>query len=418
MKKNLTLLLLLILVLKTEAQSSVFNLVDSLLLNGNYEKALILLENTEPKTFSVYEKTAGIYHTIGSDTKALANLQKAIKIDSSKAVKMKLAQLYVSSGLISKAIETYETIIKKDTSNLLAANNLGKLYLAQNKAVKAEEIYRFLKQKDSLNPNYPFQIAEALLAQNKKLAMGQSYLDAYKLDTLSLKSMYELAKFFKSLQIRDSSMLFIEKGLKIDSLNINFLQLKANELYFSKQYNEAINSLKKLDSLNFKSAATYEMFGMCYYNLKDFELAEIHFKNALKLDRENPKIYYRLATLYYDQKKYEVAKLYLSQSITKAKPDLDKQYFLFGIIEKETENFTRAIYYFDEAYKNNRDNYKALFELGTTSDMYFEDKKIAYKHYSNYIKIFENKDVVMTNYAKQRIQEIKKELFIEGEIID
>jgi tetratricopeptide (TPR) repeat protein len=201
-------------------------------------------------------------------------------------------------------------------------------------------------------------------------------------------------------------------------LNINFLQLKVNELYFSKNYEATILYLNKLDSLDFKSVNTYEMFGMCYYNLKDYKLAETSFKNALKIDRADAKIYYRLGTLYYDQKNYQTAKLYLMQSLTYGKGDLDKQYLLFGTIEKEEGNLKQAIHFFDEAFKNNYDNSMALFELATTSDTYYEDKKIAYKYYENYIRKFKNTDESMTNYADQRLLDIKKQLFIEGEIIE
>ena len=75
--------------------------------------------------------------------------------------------------------------------------------------------------------------------------MGQSYLDAFNKDTLHLKSIYELAKFLKELRYKDSTMFFINKGLKIDSVNVNFLQLKANVLYFSKDFKNAITYLNK-----------------------------------------------------------------------------------------------------------------------------------------------------------------------------
>src|SRR5690606_22082416 len=96
-----------------------------------------------------------------------------------------------------------------------------------------------------------------------------------------------------------------------DSNNINFNQLKANELYYLKDFNGALNYLKKLDSLNYRSVQTYEMFGMCYYNLKDFELAETYFRNAIKLDPDDSQILYRLASLYYDKKDNKTASLYL-----------------------------------------------------------------------------------------------------------
>lgn len=418
MKRILSLLLLLIVVIKTEAQSSVFVVVDSLLVKGNYQKALTLLENAVPKTFLIFERSASIYQSIGSDTKALECLNKALEIGTNESIKVKLAQLFVSAGFSSKAVEVYETLIEKDTSNLLAANSLGKLYLSLNQAEKAEKIYRYLMKTDMVNPNYPYQLAESLEKQNNHLQMGQSYLDAYNLDTLHIKSIYGLAKFFKALKFKDSTSLFIDKGLKIDSNNINFNQLKANELYFLKDFNGALAYLKKLDSLNYRSVQTYEMFGMCYYNLKDFELAETYFRNALNLDPNDSQILYRLGSLYYDKKDNKMASLYLRRSISSAKPDLDQHYYLLGIISKEENNLKSAIDNFEKSYENNYKNHKALFELAVTSEVYFKDKKIALKHYQNYLDRLKSYDKIMAAYAEGRIKEIKKQFFIDGVIVD
>ncbi|MDP3359524.1 MAG: tetratricopeptide repeat protein [Lutibacter sp.] len=418
MKKIFIVISLLFTMLKTEAQSSVFVVVDSLLAEGNYQKALTLLENTVPKTFLIFEKSASIYQSIGSDTKALACLNKALEFGTNESVKVKLAQLFVSTGFTSKAVETYESLIEKDPSNLLAANSLGKLYLSLNQAEKAEKIYRYLMKRDTVNPNYPYQLAESLEKQNKHAEMGQRYLDAYNLDTLNIKSIFALAQFFKSLKFKDSTSLFIDKGLKVDSNNINFNQLKANELYFLKDFSGALTYLKKIDSLNFKSVQIYEMFGMCYYNLQDFELAEKYFKNAIILDPDDSQILYRLASLYYDKKDNKMATFYLHRSIISAKPDIDKQYYLLGIISKEADNLQAAIENFEKSHKNNYKNYKALFELAVTSEAYYKDKKIALKYYQSYAEKFNSSDNIMTAFVEGRIREIKKQYFIEGEIVD
>ena len=418
MKKIFIVISLLFTILKTEAQSSVFVVVDSLLAKGNYQKALTLLENTEPKTFLIFEKSASIYQSIGSDTKALACLNKALEFGTNESIKVKLAQLFVSTGFTSKAVEIYESLIEKDTSNLLVANSLGKLYLSLNQAEKAENIYRYLMKMDTANPNYPYQLAESLEKQNKHAEMGQRYLDAYNLDTLNIKSILGLAQFFKLLKFKDSTSLFIDKGLKIDPNNLNFNQLKANELYFLKDFNGALTYLKKLDSLNFKSVQIYEMFGMCYYNLKDFELAEKYFKNAIILNPDDSQILYRLASLYYDKKDNKMATLYLHRSILSVKPDIDKQYYLLGIISKEADNLQAAIENFEKSHKNNYKNYKALFELAVTSEAYYKDKKIALKHYQSYAEKFNSSDNIMTAFVEGRIKEIKKQYFIEGEIVD
>ncbi|MEX1381842.1 hypothetical protein, partial [Lutibacter sp.] len=304
------------------------------------------------------------------------------------------------------------------SSNLLVAHNLGKLYLRELKPKSAEQLFRYLKTQDTLNPNYPYQLGKALGLQRKKLQMGQSYIDAFTIDTLHLNSIYEVAKFFKTINVRDTSRIFIEKGLKIDSTNINFLQLKANEQYFEKEFEEALVTLKKLEALKFKSINTYEMYGMSYFNLEHIDSAEIYFKKALRMDRKNPKILYRLATLEYQRENFKMAKLLAMQSLMYSKPDHDKQYMLLGIMAKKEFEYKSAVNFFDEAVKNNSNNVDALFELAFSTDSYFEDKKMALRYYERFIERFESKNPKLSKYASERVKQLRKQLFIEGVIVD
>jgi tetratricopeptide (TPR) repeat protein len=212
--------------------------------------------------------------------------------------------------------------------------------------------------------------------------------------------------------------MFIERGLKIDSTNINFLQLKANDQYFEKEFEEAIVTLKKLEDLQFKSVNTYEMYGMSYFNLEQIDSAEVYFKKALRLDRQNPKILYRLGTIEFARKDFRKARFYTNQAIIYSKPDLDKQYMLMGIMAKEELDLKMAINYFEKAYTNNRSNLDALFELAFASDGYYKDKKIALQYYERFVERISDKSPKLKTFATDRIKEIRKKFFIDGVIVD
>jgi len=414
MKKILCFSLLIFICLKLEAQNIHFTNIDSLLLLGKYQKALKILEN-KPENFDVFVKSAAIYKRIGNYSKAINFYKKALDIKDNNLVKVSLGNAYNLAGFKTNAVKVYENIIQKDSTNLLVLNSLGKIYLSANHPKKAEKIYRFLIKKDTLNPNYPFQLARAFAKQNKFLKMGQSYLEAYKLDTLHIRSFYELAKFFRKIRDKDSTNLFIDKGLALDSLSISFNLLKAHELYYTKQFKKVIKILNRLDKLNYHSITTFEMLGMCYYNLKDYESAEKSFRKGLKLDYSNSQLHYRLASLYYDQKKMKLAEMSDFMSIFNATPKLDKQYFLLGLIYNDKKDLKNAIKYFDKAFKNNSNNYKALFQLALTTDTYYKDKNKALALYQKYLYRFESKNKENTLFAKSRIKAIKKTLFLKGQ---
>ena len=78
----------------------------------------------------------------------------------------------------------------------------------------------------------------------------------------------------------------------------------------------------------------------------------------------------------------------------------------------------QAIDMFKKATIENRNNFKALYQQASMSDDYYKDKKIGYQLYEKYINNFEKRDSVLTNYAKRRIREIKKEYFLKGETLE
>ena len=105
MKKIIIPLLFILAVIKTEAQSSVFAVVDSLLQVGKYQKALKLLEDEDNQNSVIFEKTGDIYQTIGNYNKAIANYSNAIAIEPKSQSEIKLANVCATLGYKQKAID-------------------------------------------------------------------------------------------------------------------------------------------------------------------------------------------------------------------------------------------------------------------------------------------------------------------------
>ena len=82
------------------------------------------------------------------------------------------------------------------------------------------------------------------------------------------------------------------------------------------------------------------------------------------------------------------------------------------------KNYKQAIFYFDKAFKENSKNHNALYQLAKLSDDYYKDKSIGYKQYLKYLDRFEDKDIVIKDFVKGRIKEIKKVYFLRGESLE
>ncbi len=415
-KSHLTLFIILLLVFKTEAQTSVLSVADSLYQSGDYKSALTKLGKVQPQTFSVLVKQGEIYQKTNNYSKAIELYKKALSKKESLKVKQALGKSYLAQGNANQTIQIYEEILFKDSANLLLKFDLAKLYTKEYRKNDAITLLESLIQADSLNPGYYYELGK--IYKNKGasgfMKSGNYFLDTYRRDSTHLKSIYELSKFYKQIRFKDSTMVFIDKGLKINPKSINFNQLKANESYANKDFQTTLIYLKKLEELNFKTIFTYKLFGLTYMKLEDYDNAEKYFEKALKRNFEDASLYYNIGILKKIQGDLKAAEMNFMISIMNLKPDIDKQYYELGLIHLEQKKLQKAISDFKKSYENNSNNHYALFQLAMASNDFYKDKTIALKYFETYLKRFDSKDKDITAYVTKQLREMKKEFFMEG----
>lgn len=402
------------------AQISDIHKADSILQTGDYHKALLLLEAIPNPSVEVLEKIATTYQRTGNNTKAITFFTRAYDMLPMNKFKEEIGNCYEFLGNYDKAISLYEEVLKVNPDNLLLKYRLAKLLMGEWQVERSITLLKELSEKDTLNPNYHYQLGVAYekLGAEGFLKSGTSFLKAYKIDSSHVKSVYNLAKFFEQLKFKDSTLLFIDRGLKINPNSINFNQLKAKHSFFNEELDTALVYLKKLEDLNFKTKFTYKLYGLVYLNKEDYAKAEEAFKKAQKIDFKDPDVAFNLGLVYEGMKNYKLAELHFMMSIMHQKPDVDNNYLKLGLVQLEQNSPKKALISFEKGLENNSRNHNLLFQLALTSDSYYKDKRIALKHYENYIRRFEDKDEKTTAFVKQRIREIKKELFMDGESVD
>lgn len=415
-KTHLVLFIILFLIFKIEAQTSVLSIADSLYQYGNYKDALKELEKVKPPTYNILIKQASIYQKTNNYSKAIDLYTRALQKKESLKIKRELGNSYLAQGNANKTIDIYEEILEKDTTNLLLKFDLAKLYTKEYRKNDAIPLLEALIKADSLNPGYYYELGK--IYKNKGalgfMKSGNYFLDTYRRDSTHLKSIYELSKFYEQLKFKDSTTIFIDKGLRINPKSINFNQLKAKEAYGNKDYQTTLIYLKILEELQFKTIFTYKLFGLTYMKLEDYDNAEKYFKKALKKNYSDASLHYNMGILKKLQGDLKAAEMNFMISIMNLKPDVYKQYYEIGLINLEQNKLQKSVANFKKSYENNSNNYYALFQLALASDDFYKDKTIALKHFENYIKRFDSKDKDMTAYATKRLREMKKEFFMEG----
>lgn len=402
--------------LKTEAQTSVLPVSDGLIQTGKYQLALIELRSAQPQTFDILVKQGKIYQKTSNYSKAIIFYQLALEKRYSNKVYQSLGNSYLLQGNANKAIDIYEKVLEKDSLNLFLKYDLAKLYTKEFRKKDAILLLEELIEADSLNPGYYYNLGKIYhnIGPTGFMKSGNYFLDAYRIDTTHLKSIYELTKFYKKLQFKDSTSLFISKGLEVNPKSINFNQLKAKDALYKKEYDTTLVYLKKLEDLNFKNIFVYKMYGLTYLNMEDYDNAKKYFTKAYRMNHTDASIPYNLGIVSKNQGDLKNAKRYFLMSIYNLKPEVDKHYFELGLISIEENNLKEAISNFKKSYKNNPKNYLALFQLAISSDKYLKDKHIPMEYFQEYVDKFSSQDQKMSDYAVQKIKEFKKEFFLQG----
>jgi tetratricopeptide (TPR) repeat protein len=413
MKKKI-LIVLLFVIIKVEAQTSTFSAIDSLFAKGRYKLALQELDKKQPSFLSNYKK-AVIYESIDNYKKSVQFLENAVAFKEDENAKLKLAKNYRRLKQTQKAILIYEEILAKDSLNLVLQYQVGKLYLITRKPEKAETIFKYLISKDDTNANYSYHLGLAYALKGQRDPMINSFIDTYVKDTLHLKAVVQLAKSFKKLNDKDSTQLFIDKGLTLSKNHIDLNKLKINQLFTDKKYQETIPLLLNLDTIDKKDTYSTTMLGRSYYNIDSLEKAKKYFTKLAFLDDKDFESNTYLGHIAMKEKDYNVARLNYMMATFKGKEKRDEAYYGMATMYYETKKPKKAMNAFEEAYKENRSNYRALYQLAKLSDDYYKEKKIAYRHYNAYIERFYDSDKDIAAFVRSRIKEIKKDYFLRGE---
>ncbi|MHA1115893.1 MAG: tetratricopeptide repeat protein [Candidatus Heimdallarchaeaceae archaeon] len=209
----------------------------------------------------------------------------------------------------------------------------------------------------------------------------------------------ELAKQMMEQQLYEEALSILEKGLKENPSNKDFLWLKAKILFITGKFNETIETLSSLILLEKSNAKAYELMGETYRCLNNLEVAEEYYQKALELDSNSFVSWLGKGKIAYHKGEFQTAilcfKTFVQENVERS--DI---WHLLAKAYKSVNNELEAIDSYNMAIDFDPLNKELYEELG---DIYFElgHKDIAKEKYLQALQVEEKtRDINISLYLK------------------
>lgn len=365
-----------ILVLKAEAQSSALQLGDSLYVNGNYSKAI--------EAYKQFENQSNVYD--------------------------KIAKSYIALGNYDEALLHYERSIESNPDNALIKYEYAKLLSKTKKYEDASTMFYKLIDINYKNPNYHYELGLVLEHLKDSTAQNRFY-SAFQLDNTHQKAIFRMVRFHVKKRHFKTANKYIDIGLSTYVENKQLISLKAQNYYWHEDYENAVIWFEKLLALNESSQFIHEKLSFSYVRIYEYEKALEQGELALKLEPKNALNLYIQAQIYARMQDYSNAEKYILESLSLQDIPLDTEYSKLATIYNQKKKYKEGIEAFQQAIKENPENEYAQFFLVYTKDRYYKDINTRIKLYENFISKYPKS--MFKGVAENRISELKKEQFLK-----
>lgn len=358
------------------------------------------LENMHQKAATLYEErkleeALKVYEEIiklnPADEVALScTMDIYLELDDKFNYYLSRANVNIASGKLEYAISDTKKAIELDMDNVDAKRKLARLYKVDNKNLKAiDEFLRLLELKNDDLDAY-FELVDLYMRENSiesAITIARRAYDIFG-DNVNLKNMlaqlyFKANDYAAALEVVEDDLLKIKILLqdeqndkaselieKIDYSKLNDLQkrnykvLKAQYLYNTKKFQEALSEIEEYVKLAGPDPVSFQMKALIYEELEDefnsylnwgfckklqgkFDEAIVEFSNAYQKNDKDKTCLIELAKLYMQNKERFVAmeywqKVYEIDKDEQAREILAEFYYSEGNFDK-AEQYGKVI---------------------------------------------------------------------------
>jgi tetratricopeptide (TPR) repeat protein len=391
--------------------------IDLLLLNKNYNEALIQIDvelNKKPSSI-LYHKQGLVYNSLQNYQKALSAFSAALQLEPNNVeVLSEIAAGLSVLGNNQDAVTFFKKAIRLEPENLVSAGKLGRVYINLKAYKNAYDVFAEIYTRDSINVYWNKQFAYCsfrMFKRKQAVYLYEKVLDANPRDYSSYSNLIHSYNWKKQPK---NIVAVIDRGLEQFPDDAGLLLERANFYFKSKKYKLAMPAFENYFSTAGDSLYEITMnYGISTYFAKEENKAMDIFKNLFRVNPNDPFVMYYMSLCNKKLKNFEEAEKMMQWAIETTVPDyLAEMYHHLGQICGQQRKFKESVKALQKSYELNPKKNEVLFEIATTYEEYNSNKTLALNYYRIYLEeAGENSDNI--NYALDRITRIKEDLFFE-----
>ena len=395
-----------------------------LIANKSNEGALHLLHELLPGDSDNPELwyLGGIAHKgMMRQDSALVYFSHAASLDSTDhTIAAALASVYSSLRQSTKSREIYRNMIRRDSTRLMPYIQLAALHMRDHEPRAALDIYLLLHSKEPDNQGFVKSIADCYRRSGNDMEAVKYFRKANAMNRADLSVNLALANLYSKMKNYRAGLEIAEEGLELDRKHAQLLFWSGFFNYAIGLHSQAIVRLQLARENGNESIFVDRYLGICYYRTNQFEKARYHLEIAIQSDANDYRLYNYLGLIYRQLKDYEMSERFFYNALACLQPDIQSITNTYlHLIEnfRMTDSFDKMAAAYISALIYDEDNPDLHYGIAYTLDNYLDEPGKALIYYTRFTEIVSanadnvNEMQMLLNHAEARIRRIKEDAF-------
>jgi tetratricopeptide (TPR) repeat protein len=254
--------------------------------NKTFEEGLadmVRAVNIDSTKAAYYLTLSDLYFSVNSSGNAKKALEKCIAIDPKNMdAILKLAELYLYVSKNDKSIEYINQALKIDKYNAKAYFMKGMNYKDLKDTAMAISSMQTAVEQDQQYYNAYMQLGILCAEKKNKLAVDY-YKNAIRIQPKSVEAWYALGKYYQDVEDWNNAIGTYKTLLSFNNNRNAMYNMGVIYLLGTKEYNKALEYFTGAINIDPKYTAAYYGRGLCYQAMKDPKKAMAEFQACLSV---------------------------------------------------------------------------------------------------------------------------------------